>query len=40
MRIALLHIAPVTGDIEHNRRLVERGVVAAAKSGARLGGYA
>ena len=34
MRIALLHLAPVTGDIEHNRRLVERGVEAAAKSGA------
>ena len=34
MRIALLHIAPVTGDIEHNRRLVERGVAAAAAAGA------
>ena len=34
MRIALLHIAPVTGDIEHNRKLVERGVVAAAEAGA------
>ena len=34
MRIALLHIAPVTGDIEHNRRLVERGVTAAAEAGA------
>ena len=34
MRIALLHIAPVTGDIEHNRRLVERGVAVAAEAGA------
>lgn len=34
MRIALLHIAPVTGDIEHNRRLVERGLAAAAVAGA------
>jgi predicted amidohydrolase len=34
LRIALLHIAPVTGDIEHNRKLVERGVVAAAEAGA------
>ncbi len=34
MRIALLHIAPVTGDIEHNRRLVERGVTVAAEAGA------
>ncbi len=34
MRISLLHIAPVTGDIEHNRRLVERGVAAAAAAGA------
>ncbi len=34
MRIALLHIAPVTGDIEHNRELVKRGVAAAAEAGA------
>ena len=34
MRIAFLHIAPVTGDIEHNRRLVEHGVAAAAEAGA------
>ena len=34
MRIALLHIAPVTGDLEHNRQLVERGVAAAASTGA------
>ena len=34
MRIALLHIAPVTGDIEHNRRLIERGIDAASDAGA------
>ena len=34
MRISLLHIAPETGDIEHNRKLIERGVVAAAEAGA------
>ena len=34
VRIALLHIAPVTGDIEHNRKLVERGVAVAADAGA------
>ena len=34
MRIAMLHIAPVTGDIEHNRKLIERGVVAAKEAGA------
>ena len=34
VRIALLHIAPVTGDIEHNRRLVERAVAVAAEAGA------
>ena len=34
MRIALLHIAPVTGDLDHNRRLVEQGVAAAAEAGA------
>ena len=34
MRIAFLHIAPVTGDIDYNRRLVERGIVAAAEAGA------
>ena len=27
-------LAPVTGEIEHNRRLVERGVAAAADAGA------
>jgi len=34
VRIAFLHLAPVTGDIEHNRALVERGVVVAAEAGA------
>ena len=34
VRIAFLHIAPVTGDIDYNRRLVERGIVAAAEAGA------
>ena len=34
MRIAFLHIAPKTGDIDHNRRLIERGVDAAAAAGA------
>ena len=34
MRIALSHIAPVTGDIDYNRRLVERAVAVAAEAGA------
>jgi N-carbamoylputrescine amidase len=34
MRIALLHIAPVTCDIDHNRKLVERAVATAAGLGA------
>ena len=34
MRIALLHIAPETGNIDANRELVERGVAAAADAGA------
>ena len=34
MKIAFLHIAPETGNIEHNRRLVEQGVSAAAAAGA------
>ena len=34
MRIALLHIAPVTCDIDHNRQLVERAVATAAGLGA------
>ena len=34
MRIALLHIAPETGNIEGNRKLVERSVAAAAEAGA------
>ncbi|MBM3942183.1 MAG: carbon-nitrogen hydrolase family protein [SAR202 cluster bacterium] len=34
LRVALLHLAPVTGQVDHNRRLVERGVQAAAQAGA------
>src|SRR6186713_3320175 len=34
LRIALLHIAPRAGDLEHNFKLVERGVIAAAMAGA------
>ncbi len=34
MRIALLHIAPETGNIQHNRQLIERGIAAAAAAGA------
>lgn len=34
LRIALLHLAPVPGDLEHNRRLVERAVTTAAGLGA------
>ena len=29
----MLHIAPATGDIDNNRRLIERGVAAAAQAG-------
>ena len=34
MRIAFLHLAPITCGIDHNRKMVERGVMAAAESGA------
>ena len=34
LRISLLHLAPVLGDIDHNRRLVESAVAAAADEGA------
>lgn len=34
LRLALLHLAPVVGDLAHNRRLVERAVAAAAEPGA------
>ena len=34
LRISLLHLAPVLGDIDHNRRLVELAVEAAADEGA------
>ena len=33
LRISFLHLAPVTSDIGHNRKLVERGVAAAAEQG-------
>ena len=34
LRISFLHLAPITGDIDHNRQLVEEGVKAAAREGA------
>lgn len=34
MRIALLHLAPVPGDLTQNRRLIERAIIIAARSGA------
>ena len=34
VRIALLHIAPKTGEIDQNRRLIEQGVAAASAAGA------
>ena len=34
LRIAFLHLAPVTSDIDHNRRLVESAVKVAATKGA------
>jgi predicted amidohydrolase len=34
MRIALLHLAPIPGDLDHNRRLVETAIAAAARAGA------
>jgi 5-aminopentanamidase len=34
LRIALLHLAPVPGDLTGNRRLVEKAVTAAARQGA------
>ena len=34
LRIALLHLAPIPGDITKNRRLVEKAVNAAARLGA------
>ena len=35
LRISFLHIAPVTNDIDHNRKLVEHGSKVAADQGAR-----
>jgi predicted amidohydrolase len=34
LRIALLHLAPIPGDLAHNRRLVAAAVTAAVRSGA------
>ena len=34
LRAALLHLAPIPGDVAHNRRLVETALVAAAGDGA------
>lgn len=34
LRISLLHLAPITGEIEHNRRLIENAVTTAAGLGA------
>ncbi|HEY7041013.1 MAG TPA: carbon-nitrogen hydrolase family protein [Methylomirabilota bacterium] len=35
LRIALLHLAPVPGEVAHNRRLIDAAVTAAARAGAR-----
>jgi predicted amidohydrolase len=34
LRVALLHLAPIPGDVAHNRRLVETALVAATGDGA------
>jgi predicted amidohydrolase len=34
LRIALLHLAPMLGDVETNRRLIEKGITTAADLGA------
>lgn len=34
LRISLLHLAPITGDLEYNRRLIENSVETAAAFGA------
>jgi N-carbamoylputrescine amidase len=34
LRISLLHLAPITSDVAHNRKLVEVGVKAVAQQGA------
>jgi N-carbamoylputrescine amidase len=34
LRVALLHLAPVTAQVDHNRRLVEQAVQVAARTGA------
>jgi len=33
LRIALLHLAPIPGDLAHNRRLVETAIATAAGLG-------
>ncbi|MEE3167065.1 MAG: carbon-nitrogen hydrolase family protein, partial [Chloroflexota bacterium] len=35
LSISFLHLAPITSDIAHNRKLVEQGVGVAAQQGAR-----
>ena len=34
LRVAFLHVAPLPGDLAHNRRLIERGITTAAGAGA------
>jgi predicted amidohydrolase len=34
IRIALLHLAPLTGELDYNRRLIEAGIEQAAEAGA------
>ena len=34
LRIAMLHLAPITADVAHNRELAERGLARAVELGA------
>lgn len=34
LRVAIAHLAPIAGDLPHNRRMVERAVTQSAKAGA------
>ena len=34
LRVAMLHLAPVVADVEHNRALAEQGLARAAEMGA------
>jgi predicted amidohydrolase len=34
LHVAFLHLAPIPGDIPHNRRLLEQAIIAAAEKGA------